>query len=509
VTATETPVVREKALEPALPASPPAAQPTHFRALGINVILKNVGELSRLFQMFFFIVVARRFGPVLLGDLSVLLMIGSSVGMFIGDLGINTTMIARVNGSASLQRAKIVAESVFWKTFLGLGSVATMLVVMLLTGTTKSWIDMLAISVISLGSVWLDFLAAITNGLNRLDAEVWLRAAYRGLVYGLGAIFALFFSLSHDLLAMAFAALGVLLASYLVVGKLLIPLPFRWTSSYSLLRESLPVWVTQLAQLTFLRFDLVILGLLHVVAREIGWYSAGWKVVDALTTVPASMAAAALPLMSVGARGSNIAAIAPRYLKAAYVLPLFVVLPLTIGADGLSKLLYGPGFSGTPHILRLLAWALIPIFIHAFLSTVAVAAGRQSQAARMAAITSVLGLTAAIMLVPKFGYQYMAIVCLTANSLYAAAMVYRFRDLTHSMHVLTAIKSLASALAIFAVCLFFLKNVPWALLVIGGMLAYSLSLVTFGVVNLGHVGQAWRFFSSLLFKRPAGQTSPA
>jgi O-antigen/teichoic acid export membrane protein len=501
--------VFEKLPEPALPLAQPAAQSTHFRALGINVILKNVGELSRLFQMFFFIVVARRFGPVLLGDLSVLLMIGASVGMFIGDLGINTTMIARVNGSTGLERSRIVAESVFWKTLLGLGSVATMLVVMLLTASTKSWIDMLAVSVISLGSVWLEFLAAITNGLNRLDAEVWLRVAYRGLVYGIGGVLALFFSLSHDLLAMAIAALGVLIASYLVVGKLLIALPFRWTSSYSLLKESLPVWVTQLAQLTYLRFDLVILGLLHVAAREIGWYSAGWKVVDALTTVPASMAAAALPLMSIGARGTNISVIAPRYLRAAYVLPVFVVLPLAIGADGLTKLLYGAGFSGTPHILRLLAWALIPIFIHAFLSTVAVAAGRQAQAARMAVITSALGMAAAVILVPEFGYQYMAIVCLTANSLYAAAMIYRFRDLTDSMHLPTAIKSLASALVIFSACLFLLKGMPWTLLAFGGTLAYLLSLVVLGVVNFTHLGHAWRFFNSLLIKRSAGQTSPA
>src|SRR5260370_25761217 len=76
----------------------PAQAGRHFRRLGRNVLLKCMGETPRLFQMAFFVVAARRFGPAALGSLTALMMIGSGIGLLFGDLGINTTMIARMSG---------------------------------------------------------------------------------------------------------------------------------------------------------------------------------------------------------------------------------------------------------------------------------------------------------------------------------------------------------------------------------------------------------------------------
>ncbi len=126
-----------------------------------------------------------------------------------------------------------------------------------------------------------------------------------------------------------------------------------------LLRDSLPVWVTQLAQLSYLRFDIVILGFVHVATREIGWYAAAWKIADVLSVVPALLSGAALPLIS-GGEQSSVPVIAPRYLKLMYVLPFLFALPLAIGAGWITRLFYGVSFTGTPEVLRILVWAVVP-----------------------------------------------------------------------------------------------------------------------------------------------------
>jgi O-antigen/teichoic acid export membrane protein len=481
----------------------------HFHAFGRNVLLKNIGETSRLFQMAFFVIVARRFGPAALGNLTVLLMVGSGVGLFVGDMGINTTLVARMSSSRGKERDSIASAALFWKVVLSVAALTVMCVGMSFTRSSRGWLEILAVAVISLGGLWLEFLSAVMNGVNRFDLEVWLRIVYRGAVFGIGSLLALTATLSTDLLYMAVSTAVTLTGAFLLLRGALVNLgmSFRLGTQGKLLWESIPVWMTQLAQLTYLKFDVVILGLLHVAAKETGWYAAAWKVVDVLTAVPALLAVAALPLISGASSEASIAAIVPRYLKAIYVLPFLFALPLAIGADWITHILYGAGFVGTPRVLRVLAWALVPIFVHTFLAVVAIATRRQSEAAKLAVMTSLLGILAAVFLVPRVGYQEMATVCLVANSLFALAMIYRFRDVTASTQFATALKSLGSALGTYALCSYLSPNVHPLVLVFGGLAVYGLWLVVLGVISIGHLRNAWQFAGGLLWNRAAGEAS--
>ena len=483
----------------------------HFRALGRNVLLKNLSEVSRLFQMAFFVVIARRFGASALGSLTVLLTIGSAVGLLFGDLGINTTMIARMSGSQESERKDVASEALYWKGVLSACTLVLMCTGMYLTKSSGSWLQFTAVAIISLGSLWLEFLCALTNGVNRLVGEVWLRIAYRGIVYGGGCLVALYANLVSDLVYMGAATIFVLIIAFLLLRLYLVPLAmwFRPRRGFELLKESVPVWVTQLAQLTYLKFDVVILGLLHVAARETGWYAAGWKIADVLTAIPALLAAAALPLISGAMPGMNVFMIAPKYLKTMYILPFLFALPLSIGAEWITRLLYGAGFAGTPKVLQILVWAIVPIFIHSFLAVVAVATRRQSEAAKLAATTSILGMLAAVILVPMLGYQTMAVICLVANSLFACAMIYRFRDVTGSAQASTGLKSMGSAIGVYAICSVLPHDTHPVLMVVGGTAAYCLALLILGVICMRDVNRAWQLLGSVLWNRTAGEMGRA
>src|SRR5690348_4683278 len=270
----------------------PTRAGAHHLALGRNVFLKNFAEGSRLFQMLFFVVIARRFGPGELGDLTVLLMIGSVVGLIFGDLGINTTLIARMNSAAGAARERIASTGLFWKVALSAMAFVLMIAAMRLAVHFGTWPEILAVAVISVGAIWLEFLSALTNGVNRMGAEARLRHAYRAIVYGGGAVLAFFAGLAGVLIFMAVASVAVLLFALLLIRAHVAPAVLLPVAGLvpGFLREAAPVWLTQVAQLTYLKLDVVVLGVLHVAAQEVGWYAAAWKIVDVLTTVPALLA---------------------------------------------------------------------------------------------------------------------------------------------------------------------------------------------------------------------------
>jgi O-antigen/teichoic acid export membrane protein len=483
----------------------------HHRALGRNVVLKNLAETSRLFQMAFFVVIARRFGPGGLGDLTVLLMIGSVTGLVFGDLGVNTTMIARMNAEVGEARERIASTGLFWKVVLSALSFVLMIAAMRLAVHFGTWPEIVAIAAISVGSLWHEFLSALTNGVNRLGAEARLRHAYRAAVYGGGAVLAFFLGLASVLIFMAAAVVVVLLVAFLLIRARVAPAALFPAAGLvpGFLKEAAPVWITQVAQLTYLKLDVIVLGVLHVAAREIGWYAAGWKIVDVLTTVPALLAAAVLPLISGALPDTHASGIAPGYLKTMYVLPFFFALPLAIGAGWVTRLLYGNAFAGTAGVLCILVWALVPICIHSFLAYIAVATRRQAEAAKSGVATAVLGLATAVIFVPRLGYQAMAVISLVANSLFAIAMVHRFRNVTGSAHFALGLKSLLSALAAYGFCLALPRDVPALLLMVCGTAGYGFGLLLLGVVTLRDLNRGWRFAGSLLWNRPVEKVSVA
>ena len=482
---------------------------SRYRTLGRNVALKHVAETSRLFQIMFFLVVARRFGPTGLGDITLLLMIGSVAALVFGDLGLNVTVIARMSGSAEPARSNIASAGLLWKTVLSILSFIAMIAAMALWVRVGTWSEILAAALISCGSIWHEFIAALTNGMNRFEVEAWFRPLYRALVYGSGAAVCLFSGLEPALWCMGVAAIVVSSFGLGYVSGRLVQLEFPASLNVRLLRESVPVWITQLSQLTFFKLDIVLLGILHVGVRETGWYAGAWKIVDVLTTVPALLAGAVLPLISGDSPGTDASAIAPGYLKAMYALPFLFVLPLAVGANWVSRVLYGTAFVATARSLGVLVWALVPIGIHSFLANVAVATNRQYEAAKAGAFAASVGLAAAALLVPRLGYEWMAIISLAANFLFGLLLVVRFRDVTGSMQISVGLKALASALSVYAASLMFVHDIPAPVLMIGAAGSYGVMLLLLGVVTFKDVSRGWRVVGARVSSRSAERISAA
>ena len=404
---------------------------------------------------------------------------------------------------------QVASEAFFWKNVLCVLVVVFMCAGIYVTRRSVS-LGTFSVVVISLGALWVEFLCALTNGTNRFEAEVWLRMTYRGAVYEVGALAILFAGLTVGLACMAVTVTAAIIAAFLLFRRNLIALRFELPArGVKLAAESVPVWGDAAAQLTYLKFDVVILGLLHVAAQETDGTPLHGRSRRSEPLVPALMSAAALPLLCGDMASTNIPLIVPRYSQDPVRSAVSIRTAAGDGVGWITRILYGSSFTGTPRILRILVWGgAVLIFVHTFLAIVAVATRRQAEAAKLAAATSGLGILVAFLSVHRFGYEAMAVVCLVANSVFACAMIYKFRDVTGSMQLGVAVRSIAAALGVYGVCSLLGRTHP-VLSVLGGMGAYCIALLLLGVVNLGHLSGAWRLAGSMLGTRLAREVSAA
>jgi hypothetical protein len=111
--------------------------------------------------------------------------------------------------------------------------------------------------------------------------------------------------------------------------------------------------------------------------------------------------------------------------------------------------------------------------------------------------------------VPRFGYEAMAVVCLVANSAFACAMIYKFRDVTEGMQSSVAVRSVASALGVCGICSLLDVAAHPAAVVLGGTAAYCLLMILTGVVTVRHINGGWRLVGSLYGNPPANKVIPA
>ena len=129
--------------------------------------------------------------------------------------------------------------------------------------------------------------------------------------------------------------------------------------------------------------------------------------------------------------------------------------------------------------------------------------------AKLGIVTAVLGLLAAVVFVPVYGYQAIAVTSLAANSAFAVAMVHRFRNVTGSSQYTLGLKSLAGALAVYGVAVVWGGGIPPLVVIFGSIVSYGGAMLILGVFNLRDVSRGWRLAGSLLSNRTAGKVSVA
>ena len=250
------------------------------------------------------------------------------------------------------------------------------------------------------------------------------------------------------------------------------------------LARSWPIGVSILFNLIYYKGDTLVLSLTRSQA-EVGIYSAAYRVLEILITIPFMIAGLALPLLSAAwakqdhERLSHLA-------RQALTGVMFLIAPIVMGtlvlADRIMILVAGHDFAASGPILRVLIIATGIIFINVIYAHVVVAVQAQRQMLPIYIVTA-LGIFAGyIILIPRFG-MWAAAWLTVASEIFVTTGSYLVASRTTQLGFeLRPVAVAWFSAAVMALTLLALPSLPLIALILLGGLVYIACLFTLKAV---------------------------
>lgn len=191
-----------------------------------------------------------------------------------------------------------------------------------------------------------------------------------------------------------------------------------------LLREALPVAVALAMNVVYLRLLVVLVSLLED-EETTGLYATSFRVFELLIGIPAIVLAVALPVLAVAASEDRdrLRYSLQRLTEVALVASGALALATAAFAEPAIRLLFGRDYEGAAPILRIQAWALVPLFAGQVVALALLALRRQRALATANALAVAVVVALGLALTPAFGGEGAAVAAVATEVALLAALV--------------------------------------------------------------------------------------
>ena len=217
------------------------------------------------------------------------------------------------------------------------------------------------------------------------------------------------------------------------------------------LKHAAPLGLARAFRTIVVTFDVVLLGFLAT-SREVGLYSAAYRLTFLLMSVVASISAAYMPsyarVVDEGARPTR------RLMEASLATGALIGAPLIIGvivtAPALIELLFGAAYVEAATALRLLTLSVGLIFVYWIAGNLLIVVHRIGTYAKMQAVAAAVNIGLNLVLIPRFGISGAALATLASELtvVCAAFVVMRRLRLMPSMRSLARPGGAAMAMGV-------------------------------------------------------------
>lgn len=379
----------------------------------VRRVAKNIGMLlisdviSKMFMFFFIMYTARYLGVEGFGILSFGLAFTGIFGIF-ADLGLRQLMIREVARDNSLKN-KYLANVLGMKFIL---SIITLGLIVFAINILDYPHD--TIKVVYLLSIYVIFNAFIQTFYSVFQA--FEKMEYQSIGQILNSILLLFgalFALKQGFDIVGFASL-FFITSAIILGysfvicmwKFTVPeIEVDWSFWKLTIKEALPFGLTGTFITIYLWIGSVILSLMKG-DEVVGWYTAAYRLILVLLSIPFAFNGAIFPLMSqfhVNSQNSL------RYAyEKLFKYMLIIGVPIGVGttllADKIILLIFGIEYLPSVIVLQILVWALVLIFARTAFERLLESIDRQIIITKIFGSCAVLNIVLNIILIPKYSY---------------------------------------------------------------------------------------------------------
>ncbi len=326
--------------------------------------------------------------------------------------------------------------------------------------------------------------AAIFQGFERMELLALVSGSAKLVVTGISLVLLHRGADVLDILKVQVAGSAAVVPIFALMTARLVPhIPTRpeLAATVALAREALPLFLTNLVGLLYLRTDVLVLSKLRG-ESEVGLYGAAASVLRVLAMLPTIFVTAMYPALSrfhseAGDRGAALRRLCDTAFRWQIALGAPIVAGVAALAPEIIDLVYGPKFASSGRALSILIVALLFFFTNTLLGYMLFAANRQKEFLRIKVVTLVLNLGLLFVLVPRFGIDGAA--AATVGTIFLSFLLHRALVARHVYPVrllaLGAKPLLGAAIMLFVVRA--MHASPLALVVATGALVYALSQV--------------------------------
>lgn len=469
-----------------------------FQIIRKDVANKVGGEVvSRLFFLFFFFYVARKFQTADFGALNVAISSTYILGVIFLDPGLNLSTIQLL--VERKDESKSIASAIFsFKCLMFVPMLITLYAISrAFAGRLPSFSVLLFAAIYTLFTALLEYLCSVTNAFHRMDLEAALKVANRLSIVVFGALALRIGGTASVLCAMWVATLLACIVALVVLRRQLVSINFGWDRAIIVqaLKAGLPIAGTVIVGTIYLKWDLLVLSYFNVGKEQIGWYAGAFKIVEAFSALPSILGAALFPLI-LRLRITNPDAL-DRLLgsstKAILLFAIPVAATISLFSRPMISAVYGKSYLPGARVLSILIWCIVPIFMYFYLMFVNIASGHAKHNLLAGCVALVAGLLANAVLVPRVGYLGAAWSALIANTSFALLSFWKVCSVFQNASLPSMLLRSMVAGA-FMVVMFFFLPVSASFQLASGLVAYLVVLVVLGSLRGADISLAFRLF---------------
>ena len=399
----------------------------------VRRIAKNTSALflaqivSSSVSLIFGVVIARVLGDTVFGKFAFALAFTEIFSIF-SSLGYNTLLIREVSRDKT-QVNKYVNNIFYFRVVFSL----ILYVLIIITINLMQYPDDTKIAVYLLGIFQiLESLANVFKVTFRAFEKMEYEAAIIVIVHLLSlALMMIIIYLGYGLIevCLVYVAIGLMnfLFSIILCGKKIVVVKRELDFNFlkKTIGTALSLSMLAIFALIYVKIDTVMLSFMKGDA-VVGWYNAAYYLVQGFKPLPQLVMGALFPLMSFSfvSEKDQLKRIFERAFRYLLIIGLPMAMGITLLADKIILLIYGPNYQNSIIALQILSWDVLLVFLYGCISFLLVSIDRQHKMAILAGCTALINVVLNIILIPTYSYIGSAFATIAAESFLLVAYLY-------------------------------------------------------------------------------------